>query len=930
MLCMNCRQRPARFHYTRTINGQTQEIHLCEVCAEAFKAQGAGGGGGLGLAGAGFGGTGLESIFEELMHPLLHRNRGRVRVWEQLGDDARRLIEAAGVLAAERGGADVRPEHLLLAMLDDPDVERQLVAMLGLDAAALRTRLEALLPAGASEGAPDEIALSARLKRVLQVAHQQASARGARLIGPAHLVLGLVGEGESAAAQLLVELAHPERARGEAGAQAGPARGGATPAAGAVAEDSALGKYTRDLTGLAEAGKLDPVIGREPEIERTVRILSRRTKNNPVLIGEPGVGKTAIAEGLAQRIVAGDVPEGLKGKRVLSLDLSGMVAGTKYRGEFEERLKGLIDEIQAREGEIVLFIDELHTVLGAGGAEGAMDAANMLKPALARGELRAIGATTLDEFRKHIEKDAALERRFQPVLVEEPTPEQSIAILRGLKDLYEAHHAVRIDDAALVAAVELADKYVTDRFLPDKAIDLIDEAGAMKHLAGRRQPGRVAQLEQELERARCRKEEAIGQERFEEAQAHKRRCDELEQELGGLLKGWREEAGQAEPIVGVEDVAKVVSEWTGIPAQKLVAEERQRLLEMESHLHARVIGQEAAIRAVSEAVRRARTGMKDARRPIGSFIFLGPTGVGKTELAKALAEYLFNDEDAMVRFDMSEYQEKHTVSRLVGAPPGYVGYEEAGQLSEALRRKPYSVVLFDEIEKAHPDVFNILLQLLDDGRLTDAKGKTVDAKNTVVIMTSNVGAPRIFELEEAGAPWKDIEAAAMEALKAKFRPEFLNRVDETVVFHPLSQAQIGQIVDLMLAHTERKVHAQGYGLVLTDAAKQALAEAGFDPTYGARPLRRAIAREIETPIARLLLGEDFAAGDRIRVDHAGDAFVITREAAAQEAPRELAGAGGGGGGRAASGVPTIEEEDGSDEADEAVPGADADQEGGPA
>jgi len=554
-----------------------------------------------------------------------------------------------------------------------------------------------------------------------------------------------------------------------------------------------------------------------------------------------------------------------------------MVAGSKYRGEFEERLKGLTDAIAAAEGRIVLFIDELHTLLGAGGAEGAMDAANMLKPMLARGELQCIGATTRDEYRKHVEKDAALERRFQPVVVEEPTPEHAIEILRGLADLYEAHHGVKIADEALVGAVELTDRYVADRFLPDKAIDALDEACAMKHLASRRAPQGLGQLEAERKRLGADKDEAVRAEDFARAEALKRALTELEDRIKAQRQGWRKEAGAAEPEVGLEDVARVVAEWTGIPEGKLVAEERARLLEMEAHLARRVIGQEQAVEAVSAAVRRARTGMKDANRPIGSFIFLGPTGVGKTELAKALAEYLFNDEDAVLRFDMSEYQEKHTVSRLVGAPPGYVGYEEAGQLTEAIRRKPYSVVLFDEIEKAHPDVFNVLLQLLDDGRLTDSKGKTVDGKNCVVIMTSNVGAKRIFELEEQGRPWESIEAAALEALKAEFRPEFLNRVDEVVVFHPLAKPEIAQIVELMLARTARKLRAQQLTLTLTDAARDAIAERGFDPTYGARPLKRAIARELETPIARLLLEQEFRPGEAIRVDVVDGKFVFVRE-----------------------------------------------------
>jgi ATP-dependent Clp protease ATP-binding subunit ClpC len=590
---------------------------------------------------------------------------------------------------------------------------------------------------------------------------------------------------------------------------------------------------------------------------------------------------------LAQRIVAGDVPEMLKNKSVLALDLGGMVAGTKYRGEFEERLKGMMDEIKAQAGQIVLFIDELHTILGAGAAEGAMDASNMLKPALSSGELHALGATTLDEYRKHIEKDAALERRFQPVMVEEPTVDQTIEILKGLRDLYEAHHSVQIADDALTAAAELGDKYVTDRFLPDKAIDLLDEASAMKHLGSRREPKRLGELEAEVERLEHQKDDAVRGERFDEARTLKEKQDQAQADLAALRKEWRSEAGKAEPCVTVEDIARVVSEWTGIPADKLVSEERKRLLAMEEHLHQRVIGQDEAIQAVSEAVRRARTGMKDPKRPIGSFIFLGPTGVGKTELAKALAEYLFSDEEAMIRFDMSEFQERHTVSRLVGAPPGYVGYEEAGQLTEAIRRKPYSVILFDEIEKAHPDVFNLLLQMMDDGRLTDAKGRTVDCKNTVIVMTSNVGAHRIFDLEAQGADWETIKEEALAALKAQFRPEFINRLDEIVVFHPLDRAQLLQIVDLMLDATKRKVHAQGLTLELSDAAKEAIAERGFDPTYGARPLRRVIQREIETPISRLLLEEEFQPGDVIRVDFADGRFTLFRE----ERPAEAARAG---------------------------------------
>jgi ATP-dependent Clp protease ATP-binding subunit ClpB len=676
----------------------------------------------------------------------------------------------------------------------------------------------------------------------------------------------------------------------------------------------ALEKFGRDLTALAESGKLDPVIGRDEEIRRVIQVLSRRTKNNPVLIGDPGVGKTAIVEGLAQRIVAGDVPEGLKGKRVWALDIGSLLAGSKYRGEFEERLKAVLTEIQSAAGEIVLFIDELHTIVGAGAAEGAVDAANMLKPMLARGELRCIGATTLDEYRKHIEKDAALERRFQPVFVGEPSVSDTIAILRGLKERYEAHHGVAIRDAALVAAAVLSDRYISDRQLPDKAIDLIDEAASRLRMEIDSSPleldeaeRRVRQLEielaamtkekkevrepveRELAEAKARRDELAARwskekEALERVSQIKRRIDELKVEAdraerqgelqrvaeiryGELPELERELTSRAEPQaapmvkeeVDEDDVAAVVARWTGVPVERLLEGETEKLIHMEERLHERVVGQHEAVEAVANALRRARTGLQDPNRPIGSFIFLGPTGVGKTELARALAEFMFDDERAMVRLDMSEYQERHTVARLVGAPPGYVGYEEGGQLTEAVRRRPYSVVLLDEIEKANPEVFDVLLQILDDGRLTDGQGRTVDFRNTVIVMTSNV--------------------RSVEALRDFFRPEFLNRIDEVVEFHPLSREQIGEIVDLQLRRLRERLADRGLLLELTDEAKELVAEAGWDPTYGARPLKRALQRLVENPLAMRLLEGDFAEGDSVRVDAQGDELVFEKATA---------------------------------------------------
>jgi ATP-dependent Clp protease ATP-binding subunit ClpB len=790
-------------------------------------------------------------------------------------------VAAAQERARRLGNPELYPEHLLLALLDQ-DLPRVLVESVE----ELRSSAEERLATKPQiEGATQQPTISAALSKVFDRAAEAARSLEDDYVSTEHLLLGLDVVPRD---QLLARI---EEVRGGQRVTSQDPEG----------TYQALEKFGRDLTALAEAGKLDPVIGRDEEIRRVIQVLSRRTKNNPVLIGEPGVGKTAIAEGLAQRIVAGDVPEGLKGKRVWALDIGALLAGSKYRGEFEERLKAVLTEIRNAEGEIILFIDELHTIVGAGAAEGAVDAANMLKPMLARGELRCIGATTLDEYRKHIEKDAALERRFQPIFVGEPSVSDTIAILRGLKERYEAHHGVAIRDAALVAAAVLSDRYISDRQLPDKAIDLIDEAASRLRMEIDSSPleldeaeRRVRQLEielaamkkerkdvrepveRELAEARSRRDElaarwAKEKEALQRIAEIKRRIDELSMEsdraernanlqrvaeirYGELPALEQELAARAEPQappmvkeeVDEDDIGAVVARWTGIPVDRLLEGETEKLIHMEERLHERVVGQDEAVSAVANALRRARTGLQDPNRPIGSFVFLGPTGVGKTELARALAEFMFDDERAMVRLDMSEYQERHTVARLVGAPPGYVGYEEGGQLTEAVRRRPYSVVLLDEIEKAHPEVFDVLLQILDDGRLTDGQGRTVDFRNTVIVMTSNV--------------------RSAEALRDVFRPEFLNRIDEIVEFHPLSREQLADIVELQLARLRTRLEERGLALELTDEATQVLAEAGWDPTYGARPLKRAIQRLLENPLALRLLEGEFEEGDAIRVD----------------------------------------------------------------
>lgn len=776
----------------------------------------------------------------------------------------------------------VGTEHLLLGLISEGDgIAAKVLNKMDITADKVKMEVQKLLGVNNNGTTQGEIGFSPRSKHVLELAFDEARRLGHNYIGTEHLLLGLLREGEGVAANALINLgADVVKVRQEVLEALGSLSGVAGSPANQTgpnkghAQTPSLNEFGRDLTSAAKEGRLDPVVGRSNEIERVVQILSRRTKNNPVLIGEPGVGKTAIAEGLAQRIVDGKVPETLNNKRVFTLDMSSVVAGSKFRGEFEERLKKVMDEIRAA-GDVILFIDELHTLIGAGAAEGAIDAANILKPALARGELQCIGATTLDEYRKYIEKDSALERRFQPIKIGEPNAEEALQILQGLRDRYEAHHRVTITDEALEAAVKLSDRYITDRFLPDKAIDLIDEAGSRVRLQSFIAPPDVKEKERALEDLHKEKEAAILSQEFEKAAELRDKEQQLKAELDEQKQNWERAKGTGKSTVGAEDIAHIVASWTGIPVKKLEENESDRLLKMEDILHQRVIGQDEAVESVARAIRRARAGLKDPKRPIGSFIFLGPTGVGKTELARTLAEAMFGDEDALVRIDMSEYMEKHAVSRLVGAPPGYVGHEEGGQLTEAVRRKPYSVVLLDEVEKAHPEVFNILLQVLEDGRLTDTTGRTVDFRNTVIIMTSNVGASTIkrdsvmgfkAEPEDRSRAHEKMKSRVFESLKSVFRPEFLNRIDETIVFHALNEEHIKEIVTLMTDGLAKRLEEHQLTLQVTDAAKLVLAQAGYDEMFGARPLRRAIQRMIEDPLSEDLLKGIFNAGDTVKVD----------------------------------------------------------------
>lgn len=775
----------------------------------------------------------------------------------------------------------VGTEHVLLGIIKEGEGNSSKILQgMGITLEKVRTQIENIEGKGTPSMYQTEIALTPRTKRLLELSIVEARNLGHNYVGPEHMLLGLIREGEGVAAAALQGLGVDfNKLREEIlKSLSEPVPGSKNEAVQKDTNTPTLNQHGRDLTQMAREGKLDPVIGREDETERVIQILSRRTKNNPVLIGEPGVGKTAVVEGLAQKIAEGKIPEILKNKRVVTLDLSSMVAGSKYRGEFEERLKKVMEEIR-KSGNVILFIDEMHTIIGAGAAEGAIDASNILKPALARGEIQCVGATTLDEYRKHVERDPALERRFQPVTVGEPDKAAAIEILKGLRDKYEAHHRVNITDEAINAAVHLSDRYITDRYLPDKAIDLIDEAASRVRLQVFTAPPDLKKLEDRLSELEKEKEEAIRSQEYEKAARLRDDEKELRQKLESQKGNWRSQKEATAPVVGVEEVAQVVAKWTNIPVNKLTEQESERLLSLEEILHKRVIGQEEAVKAVARAVRRARVGLKDPKRPIGSYIFLGPTGVGKTELSRALAEAMFGDENSMIRIDMSEYMEKHTVSRLIGSPPGYVGYDEGGQLTEKVRRRPYSVVLFDEVEKAHPDVFNILLQILEDGRLTDGKGRTVDFKNTIVIMTSNVGAHTIKKQRTMGfatsereqeASYERMKDNVLEELRRTFRPEFLNRLDEIIVFHQLEEDDLAEIIALMLRDVSKRLEELEIHVEFTDASKKVLTKEGFDLNYGARPLRRAIQKIVEDRLSEEMLRGNIKKGDSVLVDAEGE------------------------------------------------------------
>lgn len=862
-ICDICEIRPATHRVQVTQNGQTAQLNVCDIDYRRLRQQ-----------------AGSSSPFESLFsgsdpfgafeQAFSQPQRQQVAGIETLlSDTAKDIIQKAGQCAYDFGRKEVDTEHLLYALADN-DVVAEILRQYKLKPDDIKGYIDKNAPKGQKSSTTDEMGVSPRVKSVLQGAYQISRELGHSYIGPEHLFIALSVEPEGMAHNVLEKYGlTPESLRAKTTKVVG--EGAESGKVETQSNTPELDKYSRDLTNLARSGKLDPVIGRNDEIQTTIEILSRRTKNNPVLIGEPGVGKTAIVEGLAQRIEAKEVPEVLEDKRVVELSLMSVIAGAKYKGEFEERIKAVIDEIVDHRDELIIFVDEIHTMVGAGGGEGGMDVSNIMKPALARGELHLIGATTLTEYQKYIENDAALERRFQPVMVPEPTLEQAMEIIRGLRDSYEAHHKVKIDDSAVVAAVDLSDRYITTRFLPDKAIDLIDQAAARVRIASDTRTAEIAKYEDDIARLKREEESARNHKKIDEADKLKKEIDTLTKQKDELLEVWKREKGVSTAIVTASDIAQIVSKLTGVPVTELTEEEKQKLLALEDKLHQRVIGQAEAVNAVSDAVRLSRAGLTQGSRPIANFLFLGPTGVGKTELAKALAWSVFGSEDAMIRIDMSEYMERHTVSRLVGAPPGYVGYDEGGQLTEAVRRHPYSVILLDEIEKAHSDVYNILLQVFDDGRLTDGKGRVVDFTNTIIIATSNLGSYIIIENNKANAKdkkdKKSLKAELMEVLRSHFRPEFINRIDDIIVFDSLNEAEIKSIVRLQLEKVSRLLAGQGIAATFTDSLVNDLAKRGYQPEFGARELRRLIKTDIENIIARKLLSGEIKEGSNVTIDY---------------------------------------------------------------
>lgn len=864
-ICDICKIRPATHRVQVTQGGQTTQLQVCDVDYQRLRQQASSSSPFESL----FSSSDPLSAFEQAFAKPQRQQAAGIETL--LSDIAKNIIQQAGAVAHTFGRTEVDTEHLLYALADN-DVVSEILKQFKLKSSDIKGYIDANAPKSKKSSTEDEMGVSPRVKSVLQSAYQISRELGHSYIGPEHLLIALAAEPDGMAHEVLEKYGlTPENLRAKTTKVVGS--GAETGKVDAKSNTPELDKYSRDLTVMARSGKLDPVIGRSDEIQTTIEILSRRTKNNPVLIGEPGVGKTAIVEGLAQRIEANEVPEVLAGKRVVELSLMSVIAGAKYKGEFEERIKAVIDEIVEHKDELIVFVDEIHTMVGAGGggSEGGMDVSNIMKPALARGELHLIGATTLNEYQKYIEKDSALERRFQPVMVPEPTIEQAIEIIRGLRDSYEAHHKVKIDDTAVTAAVDLSDRYITTRFLPDKAIDLIDQAAARVRIASDTRTAEIAKYEEDIARTKREEESARNHKKTAEATKLKKQLDTLTKQKDELTDVWKREKGVSTAVVTSSDIAQIVSTLTGVPVNDLTQEEKQKLLDLEKKLHQRVVGQNEAVAAVSDAVRLSRAGLTQGSRPIANFLFLGPTGVGKTELAKSLAWSVFGNEDAMIRIDMSEYMERHAVSRLVGAPPGYVGYDEGGQLTEAVRRRPYSVILLDEIEKAHPDVYNILLQVFDDGRLTDGKGRVVDFTNTIIIATSNLGSHAIIENNKKSEKAKKAPAALkadlMEVLRSHFRPEFINRIDDIIVFDSLNASEIKNIVKFQLEKVTQMLLGQGITITFSDALVDNLAERGYQPEFGARELRRLIKTDVENILARKLLAGDIHEGTTVTVDY---------------------------------------------------------------